>query len=135
MTIIVRIAGLILGAAVGYQVTAWVAAQLEALRGVRIETVAGGLLVGALLGVIFAGWIWRWFERLMGWVLNRLANVSLRDVALGVLGLGSGLVLAFLVGYPLARIPGVGDRKSTRLNSSHVRISYAVFCLKKKNVS
>src|SRR5690554_7661629 len=28
--------------------------------------------------------------------------------------------------------PFVGDRKSTRLNSSHVRISYAVFCLKKK---
>src|SRR5690349_24980935 len=25
-----------------------------------------------------------------------------------------------------------GDRKSTRLNSSHVEISYAVFCLKKK---
>src|SRR3989442_4950826 len=35
-------------------------------------------------------------------------------------------------------LDGVGtrdgaDRKSTRLNSSHVRISYAVFCLKKKN--
>src|SRR5699024_12732084 len=31
--------------------------------------------------------------------------------------------------------PSVGrrDRKSTRLNSSHVSISYAVFCLKKKN--
>src|SRR5690625_6269848 len=27
---------------------------------------------------------------------------------------------------------GVKDRKSTRLNSSHVAISYAVFCLKKK---
>src|SRR5690554_5569499 len=27
---------------------------------------------------------------------------------------------------------GIQDRKSTRLNSSHVRISYAVFCLKKK---
>src|SRR5690625_5777052 len=27
---------------------------------------------------------------------------------------------------------GGGDRKSTRLNSSHVAISYAVFCLKKK---
>src|SRR3712207_8280513 len=26
----------------------------------------------------------------------------------------------------------VGDRKSTRLNSSHANISYAVFCLKKK---
>src|SRR5690606_40568472 len=27
----------------------------------------------------------------------------------------------------------IRDRKSTRLNSSHVKISYAVFCLKKKN--
>src|SRR5256885_7038447 len=27
---------------------------------------------------------------------------------------------------------GIGDRKSTRLNSSHLVISYAVFCLKKK---
>src|SRR5690606_41934862 len=27
------------------------------------------------------------------------------------------------------------DRKSTRLNSSHVKISYAVFCLKKKNTN
>src|SRR5699024_11721036 len=27
------------------------------------------------------------------------------------------------------------DRKSTRLNSSHVSISYAVFCLKKKNIT
>src|SRR5690606_39294823 len=32
----------------------------------------------------------------------------------------------------LAQTAGV-DRKSTRLNSSHVKISYAVFCLKKKN--
>src|SRR3989442_4897629 len=30
------------------------------------------------------------------------------------------------------QMPRIGDRKSTRLNSSHVRISYAVFCLKKK---
>src|SRR5690606_40818910 len=29
--------------------------------------------------------------------------------------------------------PASTDRKSTRLNSSHVKISYAVFCLKKKN--
>src|SRR5207247_11091258 len=38
-----------------------------------------------------------------------------------------------------SRMPGccaspVGDRKSTRLNSSHEWISYAVFCLKKKNI-
>src|SRR5256885_9016028 len=30
------------------------------------------------------------------------------------------------------RVSGRGDRKSTRLNSSHLVISYAVFCLKKK---
>src|SRR3712207_8683438 len=33
-----------------------------------------------------------------------------------------------IVGY----IDRIGDRKSTRLNSSHANISYAVFCLKKK---
>src|SRR5215813_1349577 len=32
----------------------------------------------------------------------------------------------------LSSRPGGADRKSTRLNSSHVRTSYAVFCLKKK---
>src|SRR5256885_10740160 len=32
-----------------------------------------------------------------------------------------------------ADLPKLGDRKSTRLNSSHLVISYAVFCLKKKN--
>src|SRR3712207_7479511 len=39
---------------------------------------------------------------------------------------------------PGARRPPVGpvapDRKSTRLNSSHANISYAVFCLQKKNL-
>src|SRR5207253_9763221 len=34
--------------------------------------------------------------------------------------------------YDLLRTKGWRDRKSTRLNSSHVAISYAVFCLKKK---
>src|SRR3712207_8279093 len=33
----------------------------------------------------------------------------------------------------LPRQTGAQDRKSTRLNSSHANISYAVFCLKKKN--
>src|SRR5437773_4046748 len=40
--------------------------------------------------------------------------------------LGVGVALAH------AQQP-VGDRKSTRLNSSHITTSYAVFCLKKKN--
>src|SRR5690625_6385198 len=38
-------------------------------------------------------------------------------------------------GEHLRRAPvRILDRKSTRLNSSHVAISYAVFCLKKKNI-
>src|SRR5438874_6817991 len=36
------------------------------------------------------------------------------------------------VGQYLTDLLRQGDRKSTRLNSSHVEISYAVFCLKKK---
>src|SRR3712207_6958124 len=40
----------------------------------------------------------------------------------------------FLVAYALLKKERLGgDRKSTRLNSSHANISYAVFCLKKKN--
>src|SRR2546430_12272332 len=34
-----------------------------------------------------------------------------------------------------AQLEAAGDRKSTRLNSSHSQISYAVFCFKKKNIS
>src|SRR3712207_8063136 len=42
-------------------------------------------------------------------------------------------------GAIVPRAPGAGnrrrqDRKSTRLNSSHANISYAVFCLKKKSI-
>src|SRR3712207_8601840 len=38
-----------------------------------------------------------------------------------------------LLGFQLLRESfDIGDRKSTRLNSSHANISYAVFCLKKK---
>src|SRR5688572_31375180 len=38
------------------------------------------------------------------------------------------------VTHPLRRFPAQSDRKSTRLNSSHSQISYAVFCLKKKKI-
>src|SRR6266496_4491563 len=46
----------------------------------------------------------------------------------------AGVVSLGLVTQPPAPVRG-GDRKSTRLNSSHVEISYAVFCLKKKKKS
>src|SRR5690625_5614261 len=44
-----------------------------------------------------------------------------RDVGVTVIGFNRG-----------GRFNAYSDRKSTRLNSSHVAISYAVFCLKKK---
>src|SRR5215475_14722665 len=55
-----------------------------------------------------------------------LFPISNEYVGIGVLGVGDG---------DDGRARGddfVRDRKSTRLNSSHVKISYAVFCLKKK---
>src|SRR5690606_36918257 len=44
----------------------------------------------------------------------------------------SMLVLVLALSLDIAALAGITDRKSTRLNSSHVKISYAVFCLKKK---
>src|SRR3712207_8085222 len=50
-----------------------------------------------------------------------------RDAMAKAVGGGLGVPL------PYEFVPGaIGDRKSTRLNSSHANISYAVFCLKKK---
>src|SRR5688572_32572696 len=51
-----------------------------------------------------------------------------RATALGIFSLG--VPIGTMVGYSLGG--WLGDRKSTRLNSSHSQISYAVFCLKKK---
>src|SRR5437773_6737370 len=44
-----------------------------------------------------------------------------------------GLEPSGVCARPPERPPARGDRKSTRLNSSHITISYAVFCLKKKS--
>src|SRR2546421_5249720 len=43
-----------------------------------------------------------------------------------------GVVHGLKPGRPLTLVESLKDRKSTRLNSSHDQISYAVFCLKKK---
>src|SRR5437870_8508868 len=59
--------------------------------------------------------------------LDLLAIADLRGRALGTLSSGEAQRVA------IASVL-TADRKSTRLNSSHVAISYAVFCLKKKNI-
>src|SRR5690606_41168729 len=49
------------------------------------------------------------------------------------LGGGTGVITQAILdhGVPADKLIVIEDRKSTRLNSSHVKISYAVFCLKK----
>src|SRR2546430_9318801 len=69
-------------------------------------------------------------------------SALLRDAAHDALALGDAASAAALLsraldeppadGYRPAVLLELGDRKSTRLNSSHSQISYAVFCLKKK---
>src|SRR3712207_8041028 len=61
-------------------------------------------------------------------------TLALASGAAGTLGGGGGVRgrSRDRAGYRLA---GTGDRKSTRLNSSHANISYAVFCLQKKRKS
>src|SRR5204862_4054250 len=53
-------------------------------------------------------------------------------VPLGCFNLHASLLPRWRGAAPINRAIMAGDRKSTRLNSSHVEISYAVFCLKKK---
>src|SRR2546429_6512395 len=60
-------------------------------------------------------------------VMARIASVEADD-AHGLRLMEMGLV----PGTPVHQSQPVRDRKSTRLNSSHGYISYAVFCLKKK---
>src|SRR5438034_8608453 len=52
----------------------------------------------------------------------------------GARRLASGVFLAGHQLFCCRKCPLPGDRKSTRLNSSHTVISYAVFCLKKKKI-
>src|SRR2546430_6552530 len=51
------------------------------------------------------------------------------------MGLWPSIALGLALAQPKRRVTLLAgeDRKSTRLNSSHSQISYAVFCLKKKN--
>src|SRR2546430_13093033 len=60
--------------------------------------------------------------------LGRRTVVFLQSVGTVVVNLGGGRVHG--QGHLLARLQSGRDRKSTRLNSSHSQISYAVFCLK-----
>src|SRR3712207_7038717 len=74
------------------------------------------------------------------WKLLVRAGLDFSNEYTAMVYLGRGAINNFDEFYrsfrPDMRVWGwVGDRKSTRLNSSHANISYAVFCLKKKKIT
>src|SRR5258707_11810031 len=66
------------------------------------------------------------YAGVLAYVLERSAKATPATAALGAVG--ALLLLVAVVAFAERS----RDRKSTRLNSSHANISYAVFCLKKK---
>src|SRR2546430_13285088 len=65
-----------------------------------------------------------------------VATLLERIVALGAAATPEeGLRIEIAIASFTSADAGAGDRKSTRLNSSHSQISYAVFCLKQNNRS
>src|SRR5690554_7272189 len=69
---------------------------------------------------------YRTYDQLVSLLFGQLNKChTLEDISVGI-----GASKTFIRDLGLKQSPA--DRKSTRLNSSHVRISYAVFCLKKK---
>src|SRR3712207_7492282 len=71
--------------------------------------------------------------------LRAAAEIRGRHPGVGVLVLSGVVEEAYAMELFADGADGLGyllkDRKSTRLNSSHANISYAVFCLKKKNTT
>src|SRR5262245_63923497 len=104
------------------------AQPLAWLRGLGQRVTQGDVgPLPVILGIVL---IWAIF-----WYLNprfltplNLTNLVLQIAAVGLISVG--VVLVLLLGEIDLSVGAVsGDRKSTRLNSSHLGISYAVFCL------
>src|SRR2546427_6070518 len=98
----------------------------QAEDGIRYLTVTGvqtcALPISSLPGTL----VWLVAACLLKHPLQRLPSTG--QYAAGVLlGMAAGLYACAML-----QLAGGKDRKSTRLNSSHSQISYAVFCLKKK---
>src|SRR5690606_21786138 len=106
------------------------AGGLVLMLGSIISLVVNGLLLGGVAGHLTnLGYPQTLFSFVIG-------HGAFELTAIGIAG-GAGLKLGYSLMVPgqLTRLASLKDRKSTRLNSSHVKISYAVFCLKKKKKS
>src|SRR5207249_7542155 len=118
----------------GVAATAWFGGRLLGALG---GFVAGMALLTSVGFFAFARYVrpetlfvaalaWGFALVLTGVAEGRRGRVAAGLAVFGVAGLAKDPIGA--LAPPLI----IGDRKSTRLNSSHVSISYAVFCLKKK---
>src|SRR3712207_8315421 len=76
---------------------------------------------------LFRSWVL--YEAFLRVISPRTIDAPLLLVTAGI-GLAGNLVVMFLLKHHASK--SIKDRKSTRLNSSHANISYAVFCLKKQ---
>src|SRR5690554_7059557 len=101
---------------------AWLVGWLASRkRGVNPESALFNILLVGLVSarVAFVAWYFNDYS------VNFVRTIDIRDG--GFMPIAGFIGGALMLAYYLWK-----DRKSTRLNSSHVRISYAVFCLKKK---
>src|SRR5688572_17711824 len=97
-------------------------------RIVWLMVIAEGLVIGVLSWSIAAVLAWP-VSKIVGDTLVRALFRGGLDFSFEAVG----LVIWLLVSVGLSAVASfIPDRKSTRLNSSHSQISYAVFCLKKK---
>src|SRR5690606_4701675 len=85
---------------------------------------------GALLGMgeALARIRWPWLFALVMMLVVAFVSAFVNNTA------AVAVFLPLVISAAIASRKAPSDRKSTRLNSSHVKISYAVFCLKKKTI-
>src|SRR5699024_11375163 len=93
--------------------------------------VSAGLILSFSLATIFFNELSaNVINAVLGWVSTTFGSYYM---------LAATLYIVFVIFIAASRFGdiklGPEDRKSTRLNSSHVSISYAVLCLKKKNIT
>lgn len=105
---ILRGFGVLLGGLLGYEVVDLASTWTPAIAGGGFWPEAGGIVVGGVLGLLVAPAIGQGFVAAMGWVLRGLSAISLRDLLFSTLGLGAGLLLAFVVAYLLEDLPLIG---------------------------
>src|SRR5690349_23248748 len=98
------------------------AALFDALYEQRLVVAMASVALGVCIGIV----AWR-----RGW-LDAARRHPSRSAALIASLFAVGAPLTWYLASPIWIRTSLVDRKSTRLNSSHVEISYAVFCLKKK---